>query len=126
MEHSLTVLTNRQVGGGIDFASTAFRISFNDLQPDRALPRERFYIVTNEGSLLLLTLGEDNDNDTPNDPSSSSEQAFGVETLLDIQPPLQTGEIVSVCGCGDLIVSPVCISSSSALRHRAAARAGSE
>ena len=90
----------RQIGGGIDFASTALRVNFNDLQPDRVFPRERFYLIANDGRLLQLTLGDD-----AGEPGSAcSEPPLLIEPLYDIQPPLLPGEIVSVCGCGDVIV----------------------
>ena len=104
----------RQLGGGIDFASTGLRVNFNDLQPDRVFPQERFYVVSKDGRLLLLTLGSDEDDEGSvgrgegDCPPVASGAALEIETLWDIQPPLQTGEIVSVCGCGEMIVSCMC------------------
>lgn len=91
----------RQLGGGFDFASTALRVNFNDLQPDRVFPQERFYLVSQDGHLLLLSLRDDPGE---GDPSSSAETPLAIESLYHIQPPLQNGEIVSVCGCGETIV----------------------
>ena len=97
-----TRATNAQVGGGIDFANTAFRVNFNDLQPDRVLPRERFYIVSKDGRLLLLSLRGDDEEDDGT--SSTAEPALTIESLHEVHPPLQQGEIVSVCGCGQIIM----------------------
>eukprot|EP00291_Cryptomonas_curvata_P018317 CAMPEP_0172169954 /NCGR_PEP_ID=MMETSP1050-20130122/10997_1 /TAXON_ID=233186 /ORGANISM="Cryptomonas curvata, Strain CCAP979/52" /LENGTH=108 /DNA_ID=CAMNT_0012841079 /DNA_START=92 /DNA_END=414 /DNA_ORIENTATION=+ len=33
------------IHSGLDFISTNFRIRFNDLQPDRSAPRERFFFL---------------------------------------------------------------------------------
>ena len=93
---------SRQLGGGFDFASTALRVNFNDLQPDRVFPQERFYLVSNDGHLLLLSLGDDaGDGDLP---PSSAQPPLAIEDLYHIHPPLQNGEIVSVCGCGEIVV----------------------
>jgi hypothetical protein len=101
MEKPSTLCASRQLGGGIDFASTAMRVNFNDLQPDRVYPHERFYTVSNDGHLLLLSLADDHgDEHAP----AFSESPLAVEKLHHIQPPLQNGEIVSVCGCGEIVV----------------------
>jgi hypothetical protein len=65
-------------------------------------PRERFYLIANDGRLLQLTLGDDAGGEEPG--SAWSEPPLLIEPLYDIQPPLLPGEIVSVCGCGDVIV----------------------
>ena len=98
-----TRATNEQLGGGIDFASTALRVGFNDLQPDRVFPHERFYVVSRDGSLLLLSLPPD---DSPEHEEEGTPETLPLtlETLWQVQPPLQTGEIVSVCGSGDLVL----------------------
>ena len=97
-------LGRRQIGGGIDFASTALRVNFNDLQPDRVFPRERFYLVASDGRLLLLTLGDDAGGEEPG--SAGAQPPLLIEPLHDFQPPLKPGEIVTVCGCGEVIVPP--------------------
>ena len=98
-----TRATNEQLGGGIDFASTAIRVGFNDLQPDRVFPHERFYVVSRDGCLLLLSLPPD-DSPEHDEEGTPEPLPLTLETLWQVQPPLQAGEIVSVCGSGDLVL----------------------
>ena len=92
------------MGGGIDFASTALRVNFNDLQSDRVFPDERFYVVSRDGRLVLLTLADGPGGAASAGSSACKQPGLVLEPILDIKPPLEKGEIVTVCGCGEVVI----------------------